>query len=414
MTRRRVVRRGLVLGAGGVLGSAWMVGAMRAIELETGRDLATSDLVVGTSAGAVVAAMLRLDVGVEAMANSERGIYEAGDPVLDYRDLGASLPPRPRMRMGSPRLLTASALHPRHASPMVTLAAILPQGRGKISAVGDLVATAMKRAGVGPADWPDPPDLRVVAMNFDTGHRVLFGAPDAPRLTLPEAVMASCAIPGWYAPIKVGGQRFVDGGTRSPISVDLIAQAGLDEVIVVAPACSLVSDRPRGAVARVERQVRRAATRRLLREVAEVEAAGARVTVLCPGPEDLEVMGGNLMDLTRRAEVFETSLRTTVTALRAGARPRPRPRPSAARSGQSVAGTGRHGGSRSGASPGAGTTGARNAAAGTTAAETAAAEPTAAGNAATGSLAVGSAVAERGGTAPAGRSGRSVGLDLAG
>lgn len=325
MSRRRATRRGLVLGAGGVLGSAWMIGALRAVETETGRDLAaSSELVIGTSAGSVVAALLSLGIDVEAMANSERGVYEAGHPVLDYRDLGTSLPPRPRLRMGSPRLLTASALHPRNATPLVTLAAILPQGRGKISAVGDLVTAVMDRRGLDAVVWPTAPRLHVVAMNFDTGHRVLFGAPDAPVLALPEAVMASCAIPGWYAPIVANGQRFVDGGTRSPTSVDLLAGSGLDEITVVAPACSLATDRPRGAIALVERQVRRAATRRLLREVEQVEATGTRVTVLCPGPEDLAAMGGNLMDLTRRAEVFETSLRTTTAALRAGVRSRPR------------------------------------------------------------------------------------------
>ncbi|ABD10159.1 patatin [Frankia sp. CcI156] len=320
MTRKRAPRRGLVLGAGGVLGSAWMIGAMRAVETATGRDLSGADLVVGTSAGSVVAALLGLGIGIDVMANSERGIYEAGDPVLDYRDLGASLPPRPRMRMGSPRLLTASARHPRRSSPMVTLAAMLPQGRGKISAVGDLVTAAMDRKGLDPTEWPTRPALRVVAMNFDTGERVLFGVADAPRATLSEAVMASCAIPGWYAPVTVDGQRFVDGGTRSPASVDLLADAGLAEILVLAPACSFQLDRPRGTVARVERQVRRAATRRLMREVEMVEAAGTRVTVLCPGPEDLEVIGGNVMDLTRRAQVFETALRTTGEALHVAAR----------------------------------------------------------------------------------------------
>ncbi|WP_175084398.1 patatin-like phospholipase family protein [Candidatus Frankia nodulisporulans] len=327
MSRRRTVRRGLVLGAGGVLGSAWMIGALRAVETESGRDLARSDLVVGTSAGSVVASLLGLGISVEAMANSERGIHESGDPILDYRDLGASLPPRPKMRMGSPRLLTASALHPRHATPMVTLAALLPQGRGKISAVGDLVLAGMGRAGVDPNHWPDRPALRIVAMNFDTGDRVLFGSPEALRMSLPDAVMASCAIPGWYAPIEVNGQRFVDGGTRSPTSVDLLVDAGLDEVVVVAPACSLATDRPRGAVALVERQVRRAATRRLLREVALLEGVGTQVTVICPGPDDLMAMGGNLMDLTRRAEVFETSLSTTTDFLRATTRTRHRATP---------------------------------------------------------------------------------------
>ncbi|ONH53028.1 patatin [Frankia sp. CcI49] len=343
MPRKRASHRGLVLGAGGVLGSAWMIGALRAIETEQGIDVRDHDVVVGTSAGSVIAALLGLGVGADVMVNSERGIFEPGYPVLDYRDLGASLPPRPRMRMGSPRLLTATALHPRQASPMVALAALLPQGRGQIAAIGDLVSAAVARldepldplsakrsasvppgarrgrtpTALRPNGWPRSPGLRVVAMDFDTGGRVLFGSESAPPAPLPEAVMASCAIPGWYAPIRIAGRRFVDGGTRSPASLDLLADSDLDEVTVLAPACSFECDRPRGAVALVERQMRRAATRRLAREIELVQAAGIRVTVLCPGPEDLEVIGGNMMDLTRRAEVFETSLRTSTQALRA-------------------------------------------------------------------------------------------------
>lgn len=342
MPRKRASRRGLVLGAGGVLGSAWMIGALWAVESEQAIDVRDHDLVLGTSAGSVIAALLGLGVSADVMVNSERGIFEPGYPVLDYRDLGASLPPRPRMRMGSPRLLTTTALHPRRATPMVALAALLPQGRGQIAAIGDLVtetaariehpldALAAKRSAAVPPGtgrgrqpaslaangWPRSPRLRVVAMDFDSGGRVLFGSPDAPRATLPDSVMASCAIPGWYAPIRIAGRRFVDGGTRSPASLDLLVEEELDEVLVLAPACSFDSDRPRGAIARVERQMRRAATRRLAREIELLEAAGTRVTALCPGPEDLEVIGGNVMDLTRRAEVFETSLRTSAAALR--------------------------------------------------------------------------------------------------
>ncbi|MEX5633627.1 patatin-like phospholipase family protein [Parafrankia sp. FMc2] len=343
MPRKRASRRGLVLGAGGVLGSAWMIGALRAIEAEQGVDVRDHDVVVGTSAGSVIAALLGLGIGADVMVNSERGVFEPGYPVLDYRDLGASLPPRPRMRMGSPRLLTASALHPRQTTPMVALAALLPQGRGQIAAIGDLVIAATERLEhpldplaakrsaavppgarrgrqqepLGPNGWPLHPQLHIVAMDFDTGGRVLFGSEGAPPAPLSHAVMASCAIPGWYAPIRISGRRFVDGGTRSPASLDLLAASNLDEVMVLAPACSFESDRPRSAVALVERQMRRAATRRLAREIELVQAAGIRVTVLCPGPEDLQVIGGNMMDLTRRAEVFETSLRTSTEALRA-------------------------------------------------------------------------------------------------
>jgi len=195
---------------------------------------------------------------------------------------------------------------------MVALAALLPQGRGTISAVGDLVASAAAQHAASVTSWPGR--LRVVAMDFDTGGRVLFGADGTPRATIAQAVMASCAIPGWYAPITIGGRRFVDGGTRSPTSLDLCVEAGLDEILVLAPACAFDCDRPRHPVAIAERRLRRAATRRLAREITLAEATGARVSVLSPGREDLEVMGGNVMDVTRRAEVFETALRTCATA----------------------------------------------------------------------------------------------------
>jgi len=289
-----------------------MIGALRAYEASTGDDARSFDLIVGTSAGSVIAALLSLGVDVDTMADSERGLYEPGTPVLDYRDLGASLPPPPRMRMGSPRLLTSAVLHPRRTTPMVALAALLPQGRGTVAAVGDLVATAAAQHAVSATSWPR--GLRVVAMDFDTGARVLFGAPGAPAITMPQAVMASCAIPGWYAPIRTGGRRFVDGGTRSPTSLDLCLDAALDEILVLAPACAFDADRPRHPVALAERQLRRAATRRLAREITGAEATGARVHALAPGREDLEVMGGNVMDVTRRADVFETALRTCAAA----------------------------------------------------------------------------------------------------
>jgi NTE family protein len=60
----------------------------------------------------------------------------------------------------------------------------------------------------------------------------------------------------------------------------------------------------------------------LLREVRALRAAGIGVTVLTPGPEDLGVMGANLMDPRRRREVLETSLRTSAAMLASARRDR--------------------------------------------------------------------------------------------
>jgi len=148
---------------------------------------------------------------------------------------------------------------------------------------------------------------------------VAFGRAAAPTASLADAVVASCAIPGWYAPTVIGGRRYVDGGTCSPTSLDLLAHERLDEVIVLAPMVSFDMDEPATLVGRVERRFRRAMTKRVLHEAAKVRRQGTAVTVLGPGREDLEAIGVNLMDARRRRTVFETSLRTSAHALADGA-----------------------------------------------------------------------------------------------
>jgi NTE family protein len=53
----------------------------------------------------------------------------------------------------------------------------------------------------------------------------------------------------------------------------------------------------------------------MLLEAREVRQSGSRVFVICPGPADLEAMGANLMDPSRRAEVLVTARRTTTEFL---------------------------------------------------------------------------------------------------
>lgn len=128
--------------------------------------------------------------------------------------------------------------------------------------------------------------------------------------------MASCAIPGWFAPQVIGGRRYVDGGACSPTSLDLVLPLGLDTVFVLSPMTSFAFDEPTTVAARLERHVRRLVTRRLSREAVRVRRSGTNVVVLGPGPEDLRAIGANLMDPSRREQVFETSLRTSTEALR--------------------------------------------------------------------------------------------------
>lgn len=302
------MRRGLVLGAGGLLGFTWMVAGLNSFEQAYGIDAREVDIVLGTSAGSVIAAMLGRGVSVEAMLRHQYGRPDPGDPPIswDYDvDSGGALPPRPGFGIGSPRLARRVLRHPRGMPTMAALTALCPPGRGTFDPMARMLG------GLGGTGWPRLPRPWVVAFDYDAGSRVAFGSGTGPAAPLIDAVIASCAIPGWYAPVVIGGRRYVDGGTWSPASLDLLADAGLDEIVVLAPMTAFAYDRPKSLVARAERRFRRALTRRLLREASVVRAAGARVRMLAPGPADLSQLGVNLMNPSRRVAVLETALRTT-------------------------------------------------------------------------------------------------------
>jgi NTE family protein len=69
-------------------------------------------------------------------------------------------------------------------------------------------------------------------------------------------------------------------------------------------------------MARAERRWRRLVSRRVLADAEALRASGTAVTLLGPGPEDLQTIGANLMDPRRRQAVLATAQRTSVEALR--------------------------------------------------------------------------------------------------
>jgi NTE family protein len=310
-------RRGLVLGAGGVLGAAWTTGALVALQDVMGLDARDVDHLVGTSAGSVLASLLGNDVTVAELRDHQLGQRPITGPLaavfVDPRERDqVGTPVWPRPGIGSARLLARSLRQPQRYPPTAVVASMLPPGRGSLASVAELVTGTMQPG----QTWTRHANTWIVAMDYDSGRRVVFGRAGAPEISLPDAVRASCAIPGWYESVSVGGHRYVDGGTCSPTSLDLLGGLDLDEVYVFAPMISVDYDRPTSVAGRLERAYRRRLTRRVWHEAGKVRAHGTHVVVLGPGAEDLEAIGANLMDPGRREQVLATSLRTSSAALR--------------------------------------------------------------------------------------------------
>jgi NTE family protein len=318
---RRGRRTALVLGAGGVLGAAWMTGALARLAERLPDPLADVDLVVGTSAGSVLAAALRCRAPLEEIVAWQRG--QAAGPLAESAALAAQdgpLPPLPRMRLGSVPLARTGFLAPHRVPPWVAASAWLPHGRARHTALRSLIGGLAVRdasGAIGAAAsgaWADGRTW-ISAVDYDTGQRVLFGRPGAPPASLPEAVVASCSIPGWYEPAVIGGRRYVDGGVRSMTSLDALGDTAVTDIYVLAPMASTEPDHPLQPHLRMERRLRQVLTLALVRQARGLAARGKRITVLTPGPRDLAAMGINLMDPRRRQAVLELSFRTSAEAL---------------------------------------------------------------------------------------------------
>jgi len=216
------------------------------------------------------------------------------------------LPPWPQLRPGSLPLARAGLF--LQVPPWVGASGWLPHGRGRHVALRSLVGALQACHQLDAAHaWADGRTW-IAAMDYDTGRRVLFGHPEAPRAPLADAVVASCSIPGWYEPARIGGRRYVDGGVLSATSLSVLSGTDVHEVYVLAPMASTEPDHPLQPHLRLERGIRQVLTRLLLREAKALGAQGKRVTVVTPGPRDLAVMGANLMDPKRRQAVLEVSL----------------------------------------------------------------------------------------------------------
>jgi NTE family protein len=301
-------RRVLVLGCGGVAGAAWSIPVLAALQEALGWDARDAEVIVGTSAGAVLAALLGAGVSVERMLASQRG--EAGDCIWNHdTDTGGALPPLPAAALTGAQLLKKGLRG--EVSGLTALTGILPQGRADMTPFMNLIDSVVPAG-----EWVPHPRTWIMAVDAGSGERVAFGRSDAPRIALNRAVCASYAVPGWCPPVQHGGHTYLDGGIASPVSADFVVDAGVDEVIVLAPMASSQPDAPRSPLARLERVARRYMTAIVDREVAALEDAGIRVIRLEPGAEDLTAIGFNMMDPARRLQVFGTAQRTAPAAVR--------------------------------------------------------------------------------------------------
>jgi NTE family protein len=84
--------------------------------------------------------------------------------------------------------------------------------------------------------------LAVVATDVASGTPIVFNRGD-----LGAAVQASCAIPAWFAPVRIRGRADADGDASSPLPVKTARTLGAQRVLAVDVAVHMDKPRPAGA-----------------------------------------------------------------------------------------------------------------------------------------------------------------------
>lgn len=258
----------LVCGGGGVWGIAWMTGLAAGLEDE-GADLRGASLFVGTSAGSVVATQLLGGLSGEELF--ERQTVAARQPreLSPPPDCLATIMELTRRAWDSPQQRVRAICDLAFATATVRVA----QRR---AAIADRLAPQADA-------WPDK-RLLLTAVDTDTLDLVAFDA--ASGVSLTDAVAASCAVPGVWPPVPIGAKAYVDGGVWRTAENAHLAE-GYAAVLILSPMGMAMDGSPGLNVA-------------LAKDVARLEAGGARVDAITADAASLAAMAPGALDPATR------------------------------------------------------------------------------------------------------------------
>jgi len=257
-------RRALVLGAGGHAGIAWEMGVLAGLA-DAGAPAHDAGLVIGTSAGSLVGAQIAsgaaLDDFFERLVDPARETSESA-PAIDFVQWRSDFM---RAREGPD---DATSVLKRFG----TLARQVPPTTrdARRRTIANRLASL---------SWPTTADLRIVAVDVESGERCVFDR--ASGVDLVDAVAASCAVPGIWPTVAAGGREYMDGGIYSIDNADLAI--GCDHVtILTLPA-----------------RVPALCVQSLDAALEQLRRSGAQVDVVHPDEATLKAfaaVGGNVLD----------------------------------------------------------------------------------------------------------------------
>ena len=269
-------RVGLILGGGGIVGIAWETAVLAGLQEACGFDPSASAVVVGTSAGSVVGAIVALGKYLSQVATDLRADRTSR--------AGTTTPPD----FSSGDMAEIFSLFQSEAGR--TREGALRMGELAMKAQPALTEDAFIKSferTVGTDSWPDV-DLRVTSTNCRTGERAVWDRTSG--IPLQRAVASSCAIPGFYPTVSFNGEQYMDGPRGLGYNADIVGDVGLDAVLFLGPDLG-------GALSWL-----------MTTELDALHDLGVKMHAITGGAE-VQAAGFNLMDPASRERAVDIGLR---------------------------------------------------------------------------------------------------------
>lgn len=301
-------RVGLVLGGGGITGAAYEMAALMAIRMATDWDPNDAEVIVGTSSGSFVSALVRHDaLTLDSLVLRSDDRDDVAERIRAHVfSKGASVSMGKWVKYG---------IVPGVKQPGLTMFLGSP-ARYSAAGIGDWITSHIGEEAA--SGWPDAPTA-IVAYDIKEGARTVFGTDQAPDVAIADAVAASSAIPLVFRPYPIGDDLYVDGGVSSGTHADIVLghSEPLDLVLVIAPMAAEVH---RQRARFHEKMFDRVGVRALDEEVELIRETwpDCDVVTLTPSPSVQNAMRPNPMNPSRAVATF---MRTLISMKRTLARP---------------------------------------------------------------------------------------------
>lgn len=248
---RRKGKTALVLAGGGIMGAAYEIGVLAALDQLFPEKFSSNrfDMYVGVSAGSVIASLLANRVSAtwlfRAINQDEQTVFNWKRSDIYRFETGAVL--KSCWVIASNLFRIYRSFRRSHTQLSLQdfiyiLQEQFPAGIFSLQPLQNYLCNAFAEQGLFDSFQELPSELHIPAYDLDTGKRVVFGKHSHSDVQISQAITASCAIPYFFRPQKIGGRYYIDGNTGRTTHIDIAIEQGAKLIVLVNPRVPMNND----------------------------------------------------------------------------------------------------------------------------------------------------------------------------